>query len=102
VALKFLSEELSRDRRALERFEREAQAASALNHPHICTIYDIDEHKRRHFIAMELLEGETLRQRIAGKRLGMDEVLGVAIDAAGDLPWQSPEGLDGLSAIEKD
>jgi eukaryotic-like serine/threonine-protein kinase len=93
VALKFLSEELSRDRRALERFEREAQAASALNHPHICTIYDIDEHEGRHFIAMELLEGQTLRQRILGKRLGLDEILTVALEVADGLEAAHAKGI---------
>jgi serine/threonine protein kinase/Tfp pilus assembly protein PilF len=93
VALKFLPEELSRDCRALERFEREAQTASALNHPHICTIYDIDEHEGRHFIAMELLEGQTLKQRIVGKRLGVDEILTVALEVADGLEAAHARGI---------
>ena len=93
VALKFLPEELSRDRHALERFEREAQAASALNHPHICTIYDIDEHEGQHFIAMELLEGQTLKQRILGKRLGVDEILTVALEVADGLEAAHARGI---------
>ena len=79
VALKFLPQALSADRRALERFEREARAASSLNHPNICTIHHIDEADGRRFIAMELLKGEPLDHVISARPLNVDEILNIGI-----------------------
>jgi eukaryotic-like serine/threonine-protein kinase len=93
VALKFLSEELSRDPRAVERFQREARAASALNHPHICAIYDIGEHAGRHFMAMELLEGTPLHQLIAGGALPHDRVLELGAELADALEAAHSKGI---------
>jgi serine/threonine protein kinase len=93
VALKFLPAELSKDPRALQRFQREAQAASALNHPHICTIHDIDVHGDLHFIVMEFLEGETLKYRIQGRPLGTGDILDLAIQMAEGLDAAHAEGI---------
>ena len=93
VALKFLSEELSRDPRAVERFQREARAASALNHPHICAIYDIGEHAGRHFMAMELLEGTPLHHLIAAGALPPDRVLELGMELADALEAAHGKGI---------
>ncbi len=93
VALKFLPDDISQDAQAIERFRREARAASSLNHPNICTIYDVGEFEGRPFIAMELLEGQTLKHRISGKQMTLTEILDTGIQIADGLEAAHTKGI---------
>src|SRR5262252_4436135 len=93
VALKFLPPELGRDGQALERFQREARSASALNHPNICTVHAIEQHDRQHFIVMELLEGESLAVRLSRGRLDVPMLLDTAIQITDALESAHAKGI---------
>src|SRR5438552_17895746 len=93
VAVKFLPHEMASDAQLLERFQREARAASSLNHPNICTIHAIEQHERRHFIVMELLEGETLAQGMSRQPMEMDKLLPLGIQVADALESAHAKGI---------